>query len=56
VMVDGFWYTAVGFVIAPECFDSFAAVNFFTNDPVYDENGKIYGSPNGSGFGVYGPE
>jgi hypothetical protein len=56
VKVDGVWYTADGVEIGPERFDSFAAVQMISNDPVYDENGKIYGSPNGSGFGIYGPE
>ena len=53
---DEVWYTEDGIEIGPVRFGSFAAVQIISNDPVYDENGKIYGSPNGSGFGIYGPE
>jgi hypothetical protein len=56
VKVDDVWYTEDGIEIGPDRFGSFAAVQVISNDPVYDENGKVYGSPNGSGFGIYGPE
>ena len=54
--VDGVWYTADGELIGPERYGSFAAVQIISNDKVYDENGLLFGSPAGVGFGVYGPE
>ncbi|MEE9367701.1 MAG: hypothetical protein V3V05_02440 [Pontiella sp.] len=56
VNVDGIWYTADGVEIGPERFGSFAVVQYISNDPVYGEHGVFYRSPNGSGFGMYGPE
>ena len=54
--IAGVWYTAEGELIGPDRFGNFAAVQIISNDPVYDENGLLYGSPAGVGFGVYGPE
>lgn len=56
VKVDGYWYTADGIEIGPDRFGNFAAVQMISNDPVYGENGILYRSPNGPGFGIYSPE
>ncbi len=56
IMVNGVWYTEDGVEIGPERYGSFAAVQIIVNDPFAGVHGKLYGSPAGSGFGVYGPE
>ncbi len=56
VKVTGIWYTEDGVEIGPERYGSFAAVQIIVNDPFGGLTGKLYGSPSGSGFGMYGPE
>jgi hypothetical protein len=53
---NGFWYTAEGVEIGEVRYGSFAAVQVIGNDPFGEAHGKLYGSPAGPGFGVYGPE
>jgi hypothetical protein len=52
----GIWYTEDGVEIGPERYGSFAAVHIVITDPFGGLTGKFYGSPSGSGFGMYGPE
>lgn len=56
IKVDGIWYTADGVEIGPERYGAFAAVHIIGNDPFGGIHGRLYGSPSGPGFGIYGPE
>jgi hypothetical protein len=52
----GYWYTADGVEIGPVIWGSFAIILQVENDPCADIHGVQYLSPNGAGFGKYGPQ
>jgi hypothetical protein len=55
-LIGGIWYTDDGTEIGPEIWGSFAIIQEVSNDPCAGEEGILYKSPAGPGFGQYGPE
>lgn len=52
----GYWYNAEGTEIGPVIWGDFAVIQRVYNDPNEGAHGKLYKSPAGPGFGIYGPE
>ena len=50
------WYTADGVEIGEEIWGAFAIIFEVENDPCAGIRGQQYKSPNGAGFGKYGPQ
>jgi hypothetical protein len=50
---SGVWYNAGGVEIGAEIWGDFATVQEVSNDPCAGENGVLYHSPAGPGFGKY---
>jgi len=53
---DGLWYAADGTEIGPVIWGEFAIIQKVWNDPCAGIHGAQYVSPNGAGFGKYGPQ
>jgi len=53
---NGNWYTADGTEIGSDIWGQFAIIQQVWNDPCAGEEGILYKSPTGPGFGQYGPE
>lgn len=51
-----FWYNTDGTEIGPEIWGNFVIIQEVSNDPCIGEEGILYKSPAGPGFGIYGPE
>jgi len=58
VKAGGIWYTDAtqSVIIGPDIWEQFAIVQEIYNDPSAGLHGKLYKSPAGPGFGIYGKE
>ncbi len=54
--VSGTWFDADGVEIGPDIWGQFAVIQEVCNDPCAGDEGILYKSPAGPGFGKYGPE
>lgn len=56
-VLDGaVWKTSEGITIGPALWGQFAIIEEVANDPSQGAHGKLYKSPAGPGFGIYGKE